>query len=119
MQVVVKRPHIRMEGEITPELIKYMQEKFEEVEIIEDQDDELVEITKSGWYRRIRDQITPGENMRIYRKLYNLSQKELGRKLGRFTRQNISNMENGLRNISKTTAKRLAEIFDVSVEKFL
>lgn len=119
MQVVVKKPHIRMEGEITPELIRYVQEKFGEIEVIEEEDEELVEVTKSDWYRKVRDQITPGENMRIYRKLFNLSQEELGRKLGHFTRQNISNMENGHRFISKTTAKRLAELFDVSVEKFL
>jgi len=108
-----------MEGEITPELIRYVQEKFGEIEVIENEDEELVEVTKSDWYRKIRDKITPGENMRIYRKLYNFSQEELGRKLGHFTRQNISNMENGHRLISKTTAKRLAELLDVSVEKFL
>ena len=119
MQVVVKKPHIRMEGEITPELLKYVQDKFTDVEIIEDVEEELLEVTKSDWYRNIKDRMTPGENMRIYRKLYNLSQAELGKKLGNFTRQNISNMENGHRFISKATAKRLAELFDVSVEKFL
>ena len=119
MQVVVKKPHIRMEGDITPELIRYVQKKFGEIEVIEDEDDELVEVTKSDWYHSIRKQITPGENMRIYRKFHNLSQEELGRNLGHFTRQNISNMENGHRFISKATAKKLAELFDVSVEKFL
>jgi DNA-binding XRE family transcriptional regulator len=119
MQVVVKKPHIRMEGEITPELIGYVQEKFGEIEIIEDEDEELMEVTKSDWYQNIREQITPGENMRIYRKLHKITQEKLGGKLGKFTRQNISNMENGHRFISKAVAKRLSELFDVSVEKFL
>jgi transcriptional regulator with XRE-family HTH domain len=57
--------------------------------------------------------------MKLYREMHGLSQAELGRKLGRFSRQNISNMENGHRSISKATAKRLAQVFDVSVEKFL
>jgi transcriptional regulator with XRE-family HTH domain len=39
---------------------------------------------------------------------------ELGKKIGNFTRQNISNMENGRRPISKAVAKALAELFDVS-----
>jgi DNA-binding XRE family transcriptional regulator len=119
MQVVVKKPHIRMEGEITSELIQYLQEQYGEIEVIEDDDEALVEITQSDWYRDVRAQITPGENMRFYRKLHDLSQEALGQKIGSFHRQHISNMERGHRPISKITAKRLAELFDVSVEKFL
>jgi plasmid maintenance system antidote protein VapI len=89
------------------------------VDVIENEEDELVEITKSDWYRDIRRHISPGENMRIYRELHGLSQENLGRKLGRFTRQNVSSMERGHRAISKPVAKKLAEVFDVSVEKFL
>lgn len=119
MQVVVKKPHIRMEGEISKEFISYLQEKYGEIEINEDEEDKLVEITRSDWYRNIRNQITPGENLRFYRHLHKLTQKELGEKLGNFTRQNISNMERGSRSISKAAAKKLAEIFNVSLEKFL
>ena len=119
MQVVVKRPHIKVEGDISPELVQFLKERYEGVDVIENEEDELVEITKSDWYRDIRRQISPGENMRIYRKLHGLSQENLGRKLGHFTRQNVSNMERGHRAISKPVAKKLAEVFDVSVEKFL
>ena len=119
MQVVVKKPHIRMEGEISAELIKFLKEKYGDVEVIENEDEELVEITQSDWYRNIRHQISPGENMAIYRKLHGLSQETLGKKIGSFSRQNISNMERGHRPISKAVAKRMAELFDVSVEKFL
>jgi transcriptional regulator with XRE-family HTH domain len=63
--------------------------------------------------------MSPGENMRVYRELHGMTQAELGAKLGAFTRQNVSNMENGHRPISKATAKRLSELFDVSVEKFI
>ncbi|MBS3809875.1 MAG: helix-turn-helix transcriptional regulator [Desulfobacterales bacterium] len=119
MQVVVKRPHIKIEGEISPELIAFLKERYGEVDVIENQDEELVEIMKTDWYRDIRSRTSPGENLRIYRKLYGLSQRELGLKLGRFTRQNISNMERGQRPVSKAVAKQLAELFDVSVEKFI
>ena len=119
MQVVVKRPHIRVEGDISSDLIEYLRKHYDDVEVIENEDDELIEVTKSSWYKNIRAQITPGENMRVYRRLHNLTQEELGKKLGRFTRQNISNMERGHRAISKSVAKRLSELFDVSVEKFL
>lgn len=119
MQVVVKKPRIRLEGEINSGLVQYLRETDGDVEVIEDEDEELVEITKSEWYRNIRGEIGPGENMRLYRELHSLSQAGLGAKLGRLSRQNISNMENGQRGISKAVAKRLSELFDVSVEKFL
>lgn len=80
---------------------------------------EVIEVTKSDWYRNIREQITPGDNMRFYREMHKLSQEKLGKKLGSFSRQNISNMERGHRSISKATAIKLAEFFDVSVDKFL
>jgi len=119
MQVVVKTPHIRLDGEVTDELVDYLRQRFGEVEVIENDDDELVEITKSNWYRSLKPTMSPGENLRIYRELHGMTQAALGAKLGSFSRQNVSNMENGHRPISKAVAKRLAELFDVSVEKFI
>jgi DNA-binding XRE family transcriptional regulator len=119
MQVVVKKPHIRIEGEVTRKLIEYLRREYRDVEIIEDEDEELVEVVNSDWYASIRSSISPGENMRVYRELHGLTQEELGKKLGRFTRQHISNMENGHKPISKAMVKKLAELFEVSVEKFM
>jgi plasmid maintenance system antidote protein VapI len=67
-----------------------MRNKYGEIEVITDEDEELVRVTESDWYRSLD-----------------------------FTRQNISNMENGHRSISKNAARALAELFDFSVEKFL
>jgi|SRR6056297_30297 len=119
MQVDVKKPRIRLEGDINLELVPYLRETYGDVEVIEDEDEEPVEITKSEWYHNIRSEISPSENIRLYRELHNMSQTELGEKLGRFSRQNISNMENGQRDISKSLAKRLSKLFDGSVEKFI
>ncbi|MCG6878843.1 MAG: helix-turn-helix domain-containing protein [Deltaproteobacteria bacterium] len=119
MQVVVKKPHIRVEGDITGNLVEYLRREFNDIEIIRDEDEELVEIRKSDWYRSIRRTISPGENVRIYRELHRLTQKELGERLGNLSRQNISNIENNRRPISKAVARKLADMFDVSIEKFL
>jgi DNA-binding XRE family transcriptional regulator len=119
MQVVVKTPRIKLDGEISEELVRYLRERYGELEVIDDPEEELIEVAESQWYRSIRAQTTPGTNMRIYRELHGLSQQELGGKLGRFTRQNISNMEHGHRRISLETAKKLAALFDVSIEKFV
>ena len=48
-----------------------------------------------------------------------MTQEELGKKLGGISRQNISHMERGIRPISKVNAKKLAKIFEVSVENFI
>ncbi len=119
MQVVVKTPHISIEGEVTAELVEYLRKEFGEIEVITDEEDELIEATKSEWYQNLRKSIGPGENVRLYRELSGLTQDELGKKLGKFTRQNISNIENGHRAVSKNTAINLAELFNVRVEKFL
>ncbi|VAX28699.1 hypothetical protein MNBD_NITROSPIRAE01-761, partial [hydrothermal vent metagenome] len=47
------------------------------------------------------------------------SQTELGKKIGRFTRQKISDMEHGKRNISKEVAKRISLLFGVPVDRFI
>ncbi|MFQ5640366.1 MAG: helix-turn-helix transcriptional regulator [bacterium] len=48
-----------------------------------------------------------------------LTQRELGEMLGRIPRQHISNMERGIRSISLRTARKLSEIFNVSVDRGL
>ncbi len=119
MQVVVKTPRIRIEGEVTAELVEYLRKEFGEIEVITEEEDELIEVTKSEWYRTLRESVGPSENVRLYRELHGFTQEELGKKIGNFTRQNISNIENGHRAVSKNMAIRLAELFNVSVEKFL
>ena len=120
MQAVVKMHRIRIEAESIPEdLIEFLKRTYGEVEIIEDPDEEFVEVTKTDWYKKIRKKITPGENMRFYRDLRDWTQDELGERLGGVSRQNVSGMEKGRREISKKTAKALAKLFDISVEKFI
>ena len=119
MQVVVKKPRIRLDGEITDKLVAYLAEEYGEIEVITDADEERIEVTESDWYRSLRGSISPGENMRLYRELHGLTRDALGKKLGSFTRQYISNIENGHRAISKNMAVALAQLFDVAVEKYL
>ena len=96
-----------MEEEILPELIEYLQKVSGEVEVIDHEEEVLIEVTKSDWFRNIREEMISGDNMRTYREMHTLSQEELGQRLDSFSRQNISNMERGHRSISKATAKKL------------
>ena len=122
MQAVVKTPHIEIniKGEIPQKLVKILKQEYgKKLRLINDEDDEYVNIIETDWYKKIKAEKTPGDSMKIYRKIHKITQEKLGEMLGGIPKQHISNMENGIRPISKNTAKKLAEIFNVSVERFI
>ncbi len=122
MQAVVKTHHleIKIKGEIPHKILSVLKEEYgEEVKFYEDTDEEKVNIFETEWYRETKDKISPGENLKIYREMHGLTQEKLGEALGGVPRQNISNMEQGMRKISLKTAQKLSQLFEVSVEKFL
>jgi len=87
--------------------------------IIKEKDDEYVDVFETEWYKKIKAETTPGDNMRIYRENHRLTQEKLGELLGGVPRQHVSNMEKGIRKINIEIVKKLAKIFNVSVEKFI
>ncbi len=122
MQAVVKTPRIEIniKGEIPSKLLSVLQEEYgEAVALVEEDDDELVNVFETEWYKELKAKMTPGDSLRIYREQRGLTQKKMGEMLGGVPRQHISNMERGIRAISLKTARKLAKIFDVSVEKFI
>ena len=121
MQAVVKTPRIEIniKGEIPDRLLSVLQEEFGNDVRISDRADEVVDIFATDWYRDIKAKIRPGDNLKIYRQNHDMTQAELGQKLGNIPRQHISNMERGIRTISLKNARKLAIIFGVSPEKFI
>lgn len=89
------------------------------MELVKDNDDKLVYVFETDWFRDVDSKIFPGKNMKIYREIHKMTQGELGEKLGGISRQNISHMERGTRAISKQNAKELSKIFDVPVDRFI
>ncbi|MBN2220393.1 MAG: helix-turn-helix transcriptional regulator [Kosmotogaceae bacterium] len=122
MLAVVKTPRIKIEikGKISKRLLDVLKEEYgSDVQIIPDEEDEKLDIFDTDWYKNVKEKLTPGKNMRIYRQNRGMTQKELGEQLGGIPRQHISNMERGIRAISKKVALRLSKIFDTSVDKFI
>ncbi|HAK46770.1 MAG TPA: XRE family transcriptional regulator [Spirochaeta sp.] len=118
MLAVVKKPHIEISAEMIPaELISFLEEHYENIEIINDEE-ALIDITETKWYQNIAKSSTPGKTLKRYRKRAGMSQPKLAAKLG-MVKQNVSAMENGSRGISKATAHKLAEIFQVSPGRFI
>ncbi len=122
MLVVVNQPRtsFRIEGDIPASLLDYVDREFgkQNVSVHDDEGEILLDPHEMDWFKEAEKEETPGKNLRMYRRFANLTQPELARKLGT-SRQAISNMENGIRPISKKTAKELAKIFGVSVSNFI
>jgi DNA-binding XRE family transcriptional regulator len=122
MLAVVKTPRIRIEikGKISKRLLDVLKEEYgSDVQIIPDEEDEKLDIFETDWYKNVKEKLTPGKNMRIYRQNRGMTQKELGELIGGVPRQHISNMERGIRAISKKVALNLSKIFNTSVDKFI
>jgi len=122
MQALVKTPHIKIniKGQIHPKILNLLKEVYgTNLKLINDDNDELVDVFQTEWYKSINTTMTPGKNMRIYRENRKMTQEYLGKELGGISRQNISHMERGIRSISKKTAKKLSEIFEVPIDRFI
>ena len=81
-------------------------------------DDILLDPHEMAFFKEAEASETPGKNMRLYRRNVKMTQAQLAEKLG-MSKQAISNMENGIRPISKQTAKELSSTFRVSVSNFI
>ena len=122
MQAVVKTPHIEItiKGDIPQKIITLLKKEYgKNVRLTKNSEDEYINIIETDWYKRMKTEKTPADNMKIYRRIHKITQERLGKMLGDIPKQHISNMENGIRPISKITAKKLANIFNVSVERFI
>ena len=122
MQAHVKTPHIKIDikGEIHPRVLSVLKEVYgKRVKLIKENDEELLDVFETEWFKKIDSKMTPGKNMRIYREIHKMTQDELGNKLGGISKQNISHMERGIRPISKKTAKSLAMLFKVPADRFI
>ena len=124
MLAVVRKPRtnttlFKVKGDIPSGVLKYLEREFgQDVEVVED-DEELLNIFDTDWYKGISETTTPGNTLRIYRENFGLTQAQLGQKLGKFTRQKISDIEHNKRSISKGVAKKLSQLFEVPIDRFL
>lgn len=123
MLVVVSQPLIndfKIEGTLSSAFLENLRKEFgDSMKIIrQDEDEKWVNVNDMDWSKEELAKETPGSNLRFYRKLVGMTQKELADKLD-MTKQHVSDMERGKRAISKATAKELSKIFDVSVARFI
>jgi len=123
MQAVVKTPHIEISvrgAAIPPKLMDVLKEEYgQELSLVEDDGDELVDVFETQWYKGLKEKMTPGTYLRIYRENRGLTQQKLSDALGGIPRQHISNMEHGRRSISLRMAKKLSLLLGAPIERFI
>ncbi len=121
MQVVAKtrRIDLKMVGDIPDRVLNVLKEEYGDLQVISDVEEELVNVEDTDWFRSMQAAMTPGKVLRAYRTRENLTQIELGRRIGDVPRQHISGMETGNRPIGREMAKRLAEVLRFDYRKIL
>jgi len=122
MQAVVKTHHIRInvEGETIPlRILNFLKKEFgEDLKITEKKSRKELKAEGTDWYKKVKEDIKPGDNLKIYRLNRNLSQGKLAKILG-IHPVHISEMERGKRGISKEMAKKLSQVLEARLEKFI
>ncbi len=121
MQAVVKTHHIEInvKGEIPNNLLQYLKKNFGKNLTISKNEEELINVRDTDWYKKIKSKMSPAKYMKHLRESRNMTQEQLGALLGNVSRQNISSMESGKRAISKDKAIKLSKLFKMPVERFL
>jgi DNA-binding XRE family transcriptional regulator len=72
----------------------------------------------SDWFKRLKAESSPAENLREMREWLGISAAELSRRTG-ISPQHISGMENGTRPIGKKLAAKIATALGCSPESFV
>jgi hypothetical protein len=81
-------------------------------------DDELVDISTTEWYKRMKKEMTPAKTLKTWREMKKLSQAKLGKMIN-MPGSRISDYETGQRAISKEVTKKFAAVFNVSPAAFI
>ncbi len=108
----------RVEGSVPEYVIDYLKSEFGQLNVTVESDDDLIDPFDTEWFKESMSRLTPGSNMKFYRKQNKMTQQDLAEKLGT-TKQAISAMEHDARAISKKKAKALANLFRTSPARFL
>ncbi len=80
-------------------------------------DDGYTRLEDWDWYKEIFARMTPGDTVKAGRGLRGWTQKTLAGKLG-VSVQNVSEMERGVRPVSRKMLSRLGEVFGMAPSDF-
>ncbi len=121
MLAVVKTPHInvRIEGQVSPRLLRLLKTEYgQKLKLIENDENETVDFFKTDFYKKVKKRMTPGTYVKIYRGNFNMTQEQLGLKVG-VSKSFICDIEHNRRAISKDMAKKFSKLFKISASHLI
>lgn len=120
--VHVKAPptEIRIEGVGAEAVLATLREAYPDlaVEPEDSDDEETLPVRDTDWYRSMRDRMTAGMALRLYRENAGLSLRQLAEKSG-VAFSNLSAYENDRRKMGAATAKKVADVLLCRLEPLL
>ena len=121
MLAVVKTPRIdvRIKGDVPPRLLRLLKTEYgPALKLHESDDEETVDFFKTTFYRKVKKRLTPGMYVKVYRENFNLTQEQLGSKVG-VSKSFICDIEHNRRSISKEMAKKFSKLFKISASHLI
>lgn len=120
MLAVVKTPRIdlRIRGDISPFMLEVLKKEYGKKLRVEPETEGSLDYFETDFAKAISKKISPADCVQIYRDNLELTQEELGRRVG-VSKSYVSDWENGRRKISKDKAKKLSALFRISIDHLL
>lgn len=115
-----RRTDRRVQVTVPASLLSELRKRYGTKGLVVESERASTNFRNTEWFKEISGELTPAEALRTYRKNRGFTLAQLAKLLGPTIRiQNVSNMENGSRGISKDMARKLAEIFKTSPARFI
>lgn len=108
----------RIEGDNIPKPVLAFLDALFPDNVRLDDDEELVAVEDTEWYRKAEARRTPAKTLRIMRTAAGLTQKELADRMG-MAKSNLCALEKGARPISELMAAKIAKALGTSRGMFL
>lgn len=117
MRRTEKPVSFRVEGKNIPKAVLVFLDALFPDHVRIDDDEDLVPVESTDWYKKAKAKITPAKALKIMRTNAGLTQKQLADKIG-IAKQNYNSLERGSRPISMMMAKKLADALGTSYTMF-
>ena len=117
MRRTEKPVSFRVEGKNIPKAVLAFLDALFPDHVHIDNDEELVAVEETDWYKRAKARMSPAKALKIMRINAGLTQKQLADKIG-IAKQNYNSLERGARPISMMMAKKLADALGTSYSMF-
>ena len=120
MLVHAKAPRIKvtLSGQGSARIVEAARKAYPHIRVEEDDDDELIDVFQTDWWKERQANHHPGDTIQVYRNNRGWTLAELAEKTG-IAESHLSAMENRKRGVGKVSAVRLGKALEMDYRRFL